>query len=997
MSEALVREAVLCEDGNTAAEAADAMAAAKAVEAASSAAAVTSDATAAEGFNAVKAAASAAAGTADTPAGEYGAPAPPPDDDCTTITAACAASAHATSVPATSARETRRKPAAATPVFTIAVRELCEFTAKAGDLDRRFTPAPTAEEGREGHRVVASRRGPGYRSEVPLRAEFGALRLRGRADGYDPAQGLLEEVKTHRGSIARIPENQRALHWAQAKLYGAMLCAQEHLDELNIAIVYFDVGDQKETPVLQAFTARELQEFLEEQCTRFLRWAEQEMAHRRSRDASLTALQFPHPEFRHGQRLLAEGVYRTARDGGCLMAQAPTGIGKTIGTIFPVLKAMPGQQLDRLFFLTAKTPGRALALEAAQRLQHADPALRLRVLELTARDKACVHPDKECHGESCPLAKGFYDRLPAARAAAVALSGARRCSDSADNSDYASSASTIGGGSGDNCKGSASGSGSGNSCSSANEGGVCVGSANLRDNSNRSGNVSPDEREGSPEISALLDQPALQRLAATHQVCPYYLSQELARWSDVVVGDYNYFFDGSALLHALTLQRDWKVAVLCDEAHNLIERAREMYSAELNPAQLAALRKTLPRVLKRPLSRLQSAWDELHETGHAYETRDTLPATFVGALQGAIAKIADYQAEHPLEVNPELLRFYFDAVHFQDLLECLGLEYRPTPESDADNPAPTDAAGETPTPGAPRHGEFQTHVAVARDATPVRHAHSFIDITTPPPGRGARLLRIRNVIPAPFLAPRIAACHALTLFSATLTPPELYRNLLGLPRATRFLDVPSPFAADQLAVRLVDRISTRYQHREASLLPIAELMAAQYAQTPGNYLAFFSSHDYLQRALAVFRERFPEIPVREQARAMSEAERTAFLAGFGVATKGIAFAVLGGAFGEGIDLPGERLIGAFVATLGLPQVNEMNEKIRELLQAQFGAGYDYTYLYPGLQKVVQAAGRVIRTQQDRGVIYLIDDRFLQGKVRALLPGWWAPARMDRQQ
>jgi DNA excision repair protein ERCC-2 len=847
--------------------------------------------------------------------------------------------------------------------FTIAVRELCEFTAKTGDLDLRFTPAPTAQEGIEGHRVVAARRGAGYQAERALQAEFGALRLRGRCDGFDPGQGLLEEVKTYRGDITRLPQNQRELHWAQAMMYGAMICAEDGLAELNVAVVYFDIGDQKETPITRHFTAAELQEFFSEQCTRFLRWAEQEMAHRAARDQSLLALKFPHPDFRYGQRLLAEGVYRAARDGQCLMAQAPTGIGKTIGTLFPLLKAMPGQQIDRAFFLTAKTPGRALALEAARLLMHTSscgsgssltaqesrcgtavqesatavrlkpdpqdqnqivPPVRLRVLELTARDKACVHPDKECHGESCLLAKGFYDRLPAARAEAVAIGG-----------------------------------------------------------NNGGGNVE----------SGLLDQPALQRITERHAICPYYLSQELARWSDVIVGDYNYYFDSSALLHALTQSRDWKVALLVDEAHNLIDRAREMYSAELNPAALAALRKTAPGTMKRALSRLQNAWDELHETGLEYETRDELPASFVGALQGAIVKIADYQAEHPLEMNPELLRFYFDALHFQNLLECLG------PWSPENAPAPCGSGFSLTAaldPGAVVRLKPDPQKAPDQHTAPAlqeKHsAHSFIDITTPPPGRGARLLRVRNVIPAPFLAPRIAAAHALTLFSATLTPPELYRHLLGLPATTAFLDVPSPFAAAQLEVRIVDRISTRYRDREASLAPIAALMAAQYRRRPGNYLAFFSSHDYLQRALAVFRETHPGIPVREQAREMSEAARAEFLQGFGVETKGIAFAVLGGAFGEGIDLPGERLIGAFVATLGLPQVNAMNEKIKALLQAQFGAGYDYTYLYPGLQKVVQAAGRVIRTREDAGVVYLIDDRFMQGQVQALLPAWWEPRR-----
>ncbi|HET8729999.1 MAG TPA: ATP-dependent DNA helicase [Moraxellaceae bacterium] len=753
--------------------------------------------------------------------------------------------------------------------FTIAVRELVEFTAKTGDLDLRFTPAPSAQEGIDGHQMVQSRRGANYRAELPLTARHGPLTLRGRADGYDPDQGLLEEIKTFRGDLSRQPDNHRALHWAQARLYGAMLCASEGLSTLDIALVYLDVGTQKETSVTQSFTAAELQAFLDDHCERFLAWAEQEQRHRDARDEALSELRFPFPDFHPGQRQLAEDVYRGARDGACLLAQAPTGIGKTLGTMFPLLKAGPTQGLDRIFFLTAKTPGRALALEAARRLTDAgseEPVssvksrIPLRVLELTARDKACVHPDKECHGDSCPLARGFYDRLPAARAAAV-----------------------------------------------------------------------------SNEFN---DQPALNRIAAQHGICPYYLAQEMTRWSDLVVGDYNYFFDVSAFLHALTVQREWKVAVLCDEAHNLIDRAREMYSAELQPAALAALRKTAPASLRRPLGRLQKAWDALHDNAGPWHCLEALPTDLANALLGAIVKIAEHLTDHPVGVDAGLQRFYFDALHFQNLLDWLG-------------------------------------------------PHSYLDVLTP--ASGTRALRLRNVVPAPHLRSRIAACHSLTLFSATLSPPTLHRDLLGLPADTRFVDVPSPFSPDQLQVHIVDEVSTRFVHRANSLVPIADLMARQFHSLPGNYLAFFSSHDYLQQVLATFRERHNDIPVREQARHMNETARDAFLAGFGPDTSGIAFAVLGGAFGEGIDLPGNRLIGAFVATLGLPQVNETNEKVRHTLQIQFGKGYDYAYLYPGVQKVVQAAGRVIRTLEDKGVVYLIDDRFSQDKIRALLPSWWQVA------
>jgi Rad3-related DNA helicase len=194
--------------------------------------------------------------------------------------------------------------------------------------------------------------------------------------------------------------------------------------------------------------------------------------------------------------------------------------------------------------------------------------------------------------------------------------------------------------------------------------------------------------------------------------------------------------------------------------------------------------------------------------------------------------------------------------------------------------------------------------------------------------------------------------------------------------------------ASQLRVAVARGISTRYQHRAASLEPIATLLARQYLEAPGNYLAFFSSFDYLEQAADAFAARAPDVPTWRQARRMSEPERAAFLERFVAGGCGIGFAVLGGAFGEGVDLPGERLIGAFVATLGLPQLNPVNEQLRQRMQAMFGAGYDYTYLYPGIQKVVQAAGRVIRTEQDRGTVWLIDDRFARPEVLDLMPAWW---------
>ena len=268
--------------------------------------------------------------------------------------------------------------------YLVTVRALCNFTAKHGDLDLRFTPAPTAQEGMAGHALVASRRDTRYQSEVLLAGDYKTLSVRGRADGYDPDSNQLEEVKTYRGDLHAMADNKRGLHWAQVKIYGWLLCQAKGLKDINLALVYFDIASTQETPLVEHFTANALKDYFENQCELFLAWAERELVHRAARDAALTTLTFPHATFRPGQRELAEAVYKTASNGKCLMAQATTGIGKTIGTVFPLLKAIPTQRLDKLFFLAAKTPGRKLALDALELIEKSSTLLPLRVVELVA-------------------------------------------------------------------------------------------------------------------------------------------------------------------------------------------------------------------------------------------------------------------------------------------------------------------------------------------------------------------------------------------------------------------------------------------------------------------------------------------------------------------------------------------------------------------------------------------------------------------------------------
>lgn len=766
-------------------------------------------------------------------------------------------------------------PAADEPdALTVSVRALCEFSARRGDLDRRFSAAPTGLEGIAGHSRVASRRPPGYQREIRLEGRYGRMLVRGRADGFDPSANRLEEIKTHRRGESPAPDSLFAVHRAQAMAYGWLLCETRGLAELDVALVYYDIATDRERVFAERHSAASLKQFFDGLCQRFLAWATAQAAHRRERDRMLADLAFPHGGFRSGQRALAEAVYRAHLTGRCLLAQAPTGIGKTLGTLFPALKAMAGQRIDKLYYLCARTPGRRLALDALSRLcresstaaASPEPA-PLRVLELVARDKACEHPDKACHGDSCPLAAGFHDRLPQARESAAK--------------------------------------------------------------------------------ARWLDRGAVREIALRSRICPYYLAQEMIRWSDVVVGDYNHFFDLGATLHGPVEPEGWRVSLLVDEAHNLIDRARAMYTAGLRLSDASTLEKEAPPPLRRALRAVQRQWPAPASDGdRGYQVLDRLPDDFLSALRTLASALADWFAEQRGEDRPRLLAWYFELLHFQNLAELQG-------------------------------------------------PHSICDLTQLERPGDAGLGRppdvvvcLRNVIPAPLLKDRWNTVRTATLFSATLSPAGHYLEMLGLPDATAVVDLPPPPGFGQLAVRVVRQVSTRYRDRERTLDALVAVIEARYRECPGNYLAFFSSFDYLQRAFERLSQHHPDIACWAQTARMTEPEREAFLARFTPESRGVGFAVLGGAFGEGVDLPGQRLIGAFVTTLGLPQTNPVNEQFRQRIGASLGLGYEHTYLYPGIRKVIQAAGRIVRTPDDRGVVYLIDDRYRRPEVLRLLPKWW---------
>lgn len=750
----------------------------------------------------------------------------------------------------------------------VTVRDLAAFCHRSGDIDHRFTPSPTGAEGVAGHQRVYRRRPESYRSEYPVefRHTEGDLQLllRGRADGYDPGRALVEEIKTCRVNTGQIPEAVTRMHLAQARIYAAIIAGQQGHDEMEVLLTWFNVDSGRETTLSQHYSREELAGFLRESLARFSAWLATLAALRERRDASLSALAFPYGEFRRGQRQIAELVYKCIDQGAQLMVEAPTGIGKTAAALYPALKALATGKHDRVAYVTAKTVGRRAAEDTLQRFRQA--GLSLNALSLTAKDSICFSPGKACHGEDCPYARGYYDRL-------------------------------------------------------------------------------------SPALDAAIRRPSLGRgdiegLAREFNVCPYQLGLDLMPWVDLVIADLHYVYSLTALLGGLIQQDARRWTVLLDEAHNLPDRARGMYRAELAKADVMAARRGAPRGLVAALDKVNRALlalqrEQWPEPDH--DSRAELPADLLQALVGFTAAAGERLARDPavLHRHPGLLDLYFEVLQFQRLADNWGDDFR-----------------------------FE----MSRGS-----------------GRQGLRLRLKCLDPARLLRERQLPLHAVTAFSATLSPPHWMRGALGFDPEAVYHRQPSPFGKDQLEVYLAMGVDTRYNQREASMPLLAATLLAWLRREQGNCIVYFPSYRYLQDCLARMDIPGAGEPGRSlwvQRPDLGEAGRQELLALLEERRDVLAFCILGGVFGEGIDLPGERLSSVVIVGVGLPRFNRDTEQLRSWFQRHYGAGFEYAYLYPGMQKVDQALGRVIRHRDDRGRALLIDSRYRERQYRELLPPWW---------
>ena len=767
------------------------------------------------------------------------------------------------------------------PVIRISVRNLVEFILREGDIDNRTGGGQDPENMQMGsriHRKIQRQMGSDYQAEVPLKTEIACdrftLKIEGRADGliHTKEQVMVDEIKGVLRELDRVQE-PAGIHLAQAKCYASMVAEQEGVDEIGVQMTYCQMETEEVKRFQYSYQSNELKAWFDEVIRQYEKWAKFQIEWRKARNASIKGIEFPFP-YRKGQRDLAVSVYRTILRKKKLFIQAPTGVGKTISTVFPAVKAVGEELGEKIFYLTAKTITRTVAEQAFETLREQN--LKFKVITLTAKEKICFCEETSCNPDDCPYAKGHFDRVNDA-----------------------------------------------------------VYELLMRED--------------------VMSREVLEAQARKHKVCPFEMALDVSTWVDGVICDYNYVFDPDARLRRFFAEGGaGGYLFLIDEAHNLVERGRQMYSAELCKEDFLAVKKLVkgeaPRFAKR-LEACNKILLAMKKECENYKVLDNI--SHLGIQLMNVLSEADRYLEECVdkEVRENVLDFYFQVRSFLNIYDGLDENYVVYTEYRED-------------------GRF--------------------------------VLKLFCVNPAANLQKCLDRGNSAVFFSATLLPIRYYKRLLSTEKDNYAVYIDSSFdTKKRLLMNGVD-VSTRYTMRSREMYQrYATYIFRVVKAKMGNYLIFFPSYRFMEDVYQEFTQLLAsdeeEMELVIQQKHMDEEERENFLRAFEMGREKslIGFGVLGGIFSEGIDLTNEKLIGTLIIGTGLPQVCNEREILKSYFDQKGLYGFDYAYRYPGMNKVLQAAGRVIRTEDDRGVILLLDERFQREKGEEIFPKEWADCERCR--
>lgn len=760
----------------------------------------------------------------------------------------------------------------------IGIRQLVEFILRTGDLNAAVNSQNTALEGARIHRKLQKQRGEDYEKEYYIKRTVDMddeqFTIEGRADGVVIGDELfIEEIKTSDPTFDELSENTKTLYWSQAKVYGAILTQDLDFDRVTIQLTYYQRPTDAIVEKQQEFSRSELKKFFDELIEEYEQWLKLRSDWRKERNQAARKLEFPFPEYRNGQRDLAVAVYKTILTSQRMFVEAPTGTGKTISTMFPTIKALGEEKIDRFFYLTAKQSTQHVAEEAIKLMS--EHGLKLKSITLTAKDRMIFPEEVDVKPEDNPYMIGYYDRIK------------------------------------DGIK-----------------------------------DVLLNENQ--------LVKDKIQMYAKKHMLDPFEFSLDLSLFCDLIIGDYNYLFDPMVYLQRFFSTEDQNNFFLIDEAHNLVSRSRAMYSAEINQDAVIKVQELFKKAkgdvdskqIKRRLTQLDNELELIHQAFSEQSEEYMVENNPLDALEKAMLNFNEAGREWlPKQPDNDLtsgiLDLFFINNKYVKISEYFDESYR---------------------------------VLIKNTEAGINIQEQILD-------------------PSPYLDASLKKGRGAVFFSATLSPVDYYQETLGSSTGLS-LRMASPFDQNQQNLLLTSYIDTRFAARQNSLPQIVASVAALVDAKEGNYLIFCPSYGYLTQIADAFKELAPDVKVAVQTNQMTVEDRKAYLDAFREEKNGtlVGFAVLGGIFSEGIDLTEEQLIGVGIVSVGLPGLSIERKLLQNYFDEKNGHGFEYAYQLPGMNHVLQAAGRLIRTNKDRGNIVLMDQRFVTSRYTNLFPRHWSNYR-----
>ncbi|MCU0104945.1 hypothetical protein N7603_04670 [Acholeplasma vituli] len=758
----------------------------------------------------------------------------------------------------------------------IGVGEMVSFLYASGDLSSETFQNVSQLEGIKAHQYVQNKYDSKGQKEVSIKGNYDlndkTYQIQGRMDGLLEIDGEIhiEEIKSTRRDIHDFLFTPNLEHEAQLKIYAFLWMYLENIGTVKGRLTYIELSKYQTKTFDYVFTRAELKPFFETSIETYGAWITELELHLIEKKASLQALKFPFETYRKGQRDLMKATYHTMKEDEVLFAIAPTGIGKTMATLFSTLKALDDDQ-EKIFYCTAKNQGKKVAIDSMDTLH--TQGLKTKTIEITSKDDICFLEKRECDPDKCPFARGFFDRLT-------------------------------------------------------------------------------DAMKDMFLNESLMTRAVVESYARKHTVCPFEFSLFISYYVDVIICDYNYVFDPRIHLVRYFDDDTYKPKLLIDEAHNMVPRSRDMFSATLLKSDLITLRKAgskLKPSIRHSVNKLIERFDhfEAELEGENFKSYLNVDMTYLELVSNLMMKITNALKENPkYPKKSEVMDGYMKLL----TLSVISLYY--------DTPFRFNIIRQT---------EDLEITIQCLDAS------KYIQDT------------LKN------------KSHGAVFFSATLYPTDYYQTLISKGYG-QIIQITSPFDRENLKIMTNDRVDTRYKSRDQSLEQITKAIETVVKSKVGNYIAFFPSYQYLNQVKDALDANL-DIDIIVQSRAMEAYQREEIMSLFkrDLSRSQIAFFVMGGVFAEGIDYVGDMLSGVIIVGVGLPMVNEPNQQLRAYYDDTFKRGFDYAYTYPGMNKVIQAVGRVIRKDDDYGVALLMDDRFVTPLYKRLMPKEWDAKQVVRTE